>query len=471
MSFTLLIPVGIFFWVWDYYAINIPKWDDHALKAFLVEYLQAPTWAEKIQALFRQHNEHRISVTRFVSLLDYSLFGTLNFKRLMLYGNLSLLGVVALWWVVLKNNDKPFYTLIPVPFIWLTLSHYENMYWGMAAVQNFGVVVLVAWAIYCCVANSRKLFATALGLAALACLTSGNGLLVLPIGGVLLLLDRRWKRLAAWSLASGLYLFVYFYTYQSSPANPDNAYSFGSFVKGYFYFLGSFADSLPVNDHLRVCLIFGVILFLVAVSIGSTTLFRIIRTRYDYPFAQKTDLFCLGLLLFILGTALIVVYSRAGFGTEGLLTSRYKIYSFLLLLVAYLYVVIPIRGSFLSPYVSGIVFLNALYSVFSYHYHLVDAYNLRKFQTTEHFNWTYTDRSLSPMLDTTLAGSLVADSPMFYDPWLPLLKTASRQTFAGKTAGITDVFADTRIEQTPTALQITNTRYNSQRLQDSGVYI
>jgi hypothetical protein len=410
-------------------------------------------------------------VTRFVSLLDYSLFGTLNFKRLMFYGNLTLVGVVALWWVVLRKNDKPFYTLIPVPFIWLTLSHYENMYWGMAAVQNFGVVLLVVWTIYCCVSESRKLFATALGLAALACLTSGNGLLALPIGGILLLFDRRWKRLAAWSLAAGLYLFVYFYSYESSPANPDNALRFGSFVKGYFYFLGSFAESLPVNDHLRICLIFGVVLILVAVSIGSTTLFRIIRNRYEYPFAKTTDLFCLGLLMFILGTALIVVYSRAGFGTEGLLTSRYKIYSFLLLLVAYLYVVIPIRGSFLSPYVSGIVFLNALYSVFSYHYHLVDAYNLRKFQTTERFNSTYTDRTLTPLRDITLAGSLVAETPIFYERWLPMLKTASRQTFAGNTAGITNVFADTRFEQSPTALQITNTRYNSQRLQDSGVYI
>jgi hypothetical protein len=470
VSLTLLIPVFIYFWVWDYYALNIPKWDDHALKAFLVDYLQAPDWPGKVEALFQQHNEHRILVTRFVSLLDYSIFGALNFKRLMLYGNIVLLGVVVLWWLLLKKNNKPYYTLLPVPFVWLTLSHYENMYWGMASVQNFGVVVLVVWALYCCVSTSRVVFSIAFLLAALACLTSGNGLLVLPIGALLLFVSKDWKRFGAWMAALLLYFTVYFYSYQSSPSNPKTVFQIGVFLKGYLYFLGSFAESFPVNDNYQACLILGVIMFLVALSIGSTTLFRIIRNRYDYPFQRQTDLFCLGVLLFILGTTLIVVYSRAGFGTEGLLTSRYKIYSFLLLLVAYLYVVIPIRGSFLSPYVSGILFFNALYSVFSYHYHLVDAYNLRKFQTTERFNWTFTDRSLVPYRDSTLAGTLVEETPFFYERWLSLLKTTTRQTFAGQTAGITDLLSNTKVQQAQEALKISNIRYNSQRLQDSGVY-
>lgn len=470
VGITLLIPIGIYFWVWDYYALNIPKWDDHALKAFLIEYIQAPGWAEKWQAIFRQHNEHRISVTRLVALLDYSIFGSLDFRRLMFYGNLSMVGVVALWWVLLHHNKKPFYALIPVPFIWLTLSHYENMYWGMASVQNFGVVVLSVWALYCCVSRSRTLFIVSLVLAALACLTSGNGLMVLPIGAVLLFLAPRWRRLIVWLAASGVYGFVYFQDFTRSPANPDNTFGPGLFVKGYLYFLGSFAESFPVNNHARFCLILGAVLFLVALSIVSATLFRLLRNRYEYDFSRITDLFCLGVLLFILGTALIVVYSRVGFGLDGLLTSRYKMYSFLLLIVAYLYIVIPIRGSFLSPYVSGIVFLNALYSIFSYHYHLVDAFNLRKFQTTARFNWSYPDRTLKVPLDTTLAGSLVADSPVFYEKWLPLLPVASRQSFAGRTAGLPQLFQSTTVQPNDSSIRIKNTTYKSQLLQDSGVY-
>ncbi len=470
VSLTLLIPVGIFFWVWDYYSINVPKWDDHALKAFLVEYLKANTFSEKIITLFRQHNEHRISVTRFVALLDYKVFGELNFKRLMFYGNLTLLSVVALWWVLLKNNQKPLYALIPVPFIWLTLSHYENMYWGMASVQNFGVVALILWTLYCVVSRRRELFILSLPLAGMACLTSGNGLLVLPIGAVLLFLAPRWRRLIVWLAVSGLYLFVYFYSYQPSPSNPDAHFSVGIFLEGFLYFLGSFAESFPVKNHQSVCLILGGVLLLVAISIASTTLFRIVRNRYDYDFAKITDLFCLGVLMLVLGTSLVVVYTRVGFGLEGLLTSRYKIYSFLLLLVAYLYVVIPIRGSFLSPYVSGIVFFCALYSVFSYHYHLVDAFNLRKFQTTQYFNANYPDRTLALYQDTTLAGTLAEQPTVFYQEWLPLIQVASRQSFSGQTAGLEGLAKNTSVTTTPEGFRVSNPTYQSQRLQDSGVY-
>jgi hypothetical protein len=52
LSLILLLPVLIYFTVWNYYAINIPKWDDHALKTFILEYAHAPGWKNKIRALF-----------------------------------------------------------------------------------------------------------------------------------------------------------------------------------------------------------------------------------------------------------------------------------------------------------------------------------------------------------------------------------------------------------------------------------
>lgn len=466
---SLLIPIGIYFWVWDYYAINIPKWDDHALKAFLLEYTLADTFFGKIIALFKQHNEHRISVTRLFALIDYQLFGGLNFKRLMLYGNVLLVGVIALWWVLLHKNNKPFYTLIPIPFIWLTLAHYENMYWGMASVQNFGVVTFSLLTFYFGVSRRRSYFVASLVFAAIACLTSGNGLLVLPTMAVVLFLAPRWRRLLVWLAVSAFYLFVYFYTYESSPATPSTSFGVGVFLKGYLYILGSFAESFPVQNHQIYCFILGGIMLLVALSIGSTILFRLIRNRYEYDFAKITDLFCLATLLFILGTALIVVYSRAGFGLDGLLTSRYKIYSFTLLLISYLYIVIPIRGSFLSPYVSSIVLLNALYSILTYHFHLVDAYNLRRTSTTQQFNWTYPDKSLVPQQDT-LAGHLIEHTPLFYEKWLPLLGQASANEVVGDSTGLATLLNETTLEVKAESIQISNRTYNNQRLQDSGVY-
>jgi len=471
VTLIILIPIGIYFGVWDYYAINIPKWDDHALKAFIVEYAQAGTWQEKLKAVFKQHNEHRIALDRVFTWLDFSLFGKLNYRHLMMIGNLLLLGVIPLWYVLLKNNKKPLFALVPIPFIWLTLAFWENMYWGMAAVQNFGVITLALWTIYLAVNPKPVYFALAILMGALTISTSAIGILILPICTVLLFLSGDRKRSVILGIASIIGVFAYFWTYQQPGTNPESKASLFQLAKGYMAFLGSFAESIPVKDHFGACVVMGIVLFLVAVSIASTILFRISTKKYSVKFERITDLFCLGALMFILATGLIVVYGRAGFGLEGLITSRFKIYSVLLLMVAYLYVVIPIRGSFLSPYITAIVFLAVTFNVFSYHYHLVDAYNLRKIMTTSQFNWTYTDKDLKAPSDTSFAARIVDKTPVFYTQWLPFIEIADRQGYAGNSRALMELYASTKFEKTKNKLVVRNTGFKSQRLQDSGIYI
>jgi hypothetical protein len=471
ISLFILIPIALYFGVWDYYAINIPKWDDHPLKGFIKEYADSANWNDKITALFKQHNEHRIVLTRLVTWWDYWIFGSLNYRHLMFVGNILLIAILPLWHIILKNNKKPLFAFLPIPLLWLSLAHWENMYWGMAAVQNFGVVTLALWTLYLCANPKTGLFALSVLLAVVTVFTSPNGIFVVPIGALLLFLTGNRQRLALWMITGAGAIFFYFRGYVQPESNPASKASFIQLVKGYMSFLGSFAESFPVLDHLRVCLFIGSVLFLVAVSVGSTTLFRIMRNKYTTKSEKLTDLFCLGTILFILGTALVIVYGRAGFGLEVLLSSKYKIYSVLLLITAYLYVVIPIRGSFLSPYITAIIFLAITFNVFSYHYHLVDAYNLRKMLTTSQFNWTYPDKELKPSSDTSFVANVVAKTPVFYESWLPLISIADRQGFAGDSQLLTELYAQTQFQKQKESLIVSNTSFTSQRLQDSGIYI
>ena len=202
LSLILLLPVAIYFTVWDYYAINIPKWDDHALKNFIAEYAQADNWKQKILALFRQHNEHRIALTRLFAWIDYAIFGHLNYRHLMTAGNILLLAAIPLWYDLLKKNKKPLFALVPIPFLWMTLAFWENMYWGMSAVQNFGVVTLVLWTLYLVINPKVLPFSVAILLSVVTVLTSGNGLMVLPLGAVLLFMGGNRKRFAMWTIIS-----------------------------------------------------------------------------------------------------------------------------------------------------------------------------------------------------------------------------------------------------------------------------
>ncbi len=468
---VVVLPVAVYFRVWDYYAINIPKWDDHALKQFLVDFIHAKGWIEKWDALSRQHNEHRILLTRLLTWADYSFFGQLNYKRLMLYGNLLFMGLLLLWSLILLKNNKPAFSIIPLAFLWPTLSHWENMYWGMASVQNFGVVTLAVASIYWSVRGRWVYFVLGMTAAALAAFSSGNGLLILPVIAGLLILRGKQKRFIIWILASAVVFYFYFAGYQQPTYNPQSKASFFEFLQGYMAFIGSFAEVFPVRDKRDICVVLGAILFLVSLSIIWAIVFRLIKKKQEHEYARVTDLFSLGVILFILGTAAIVVYSRAGFGIDTLITSRYKIYSFLLLATVYLFVVIPIRGSFLSPYVSGVALLTILLNIFAYHFYLVDAYNLRKFLTTSYFNQLYPKKDLVAQEDTSVAARLVEKPEVFFYQWLPFIRSADLTGKAGNALGAEEISRYTGVSYTNERLEVANETYSSQRLQDSGVYI
>lgn len=469
---AVLLPVAVYLRVWDYYAVNIAKWDDHALKRTLLDYIASEGPLGILRVLSAQHNEHRIFLTRLIAILDYSWYGQLDYRHLMFAGNLLLLSVIILWWRLLKHNGKTLFALLPVALIWPTLAHWENMYWGMASIQNFGVVALGAIAVYWCMKGSWGYYAAGILLAALSAFSSGNGLLILPIVTLVLFLSRENKKGIIAAASVVLVLALYFGSYHQPDYNAKAPAGVWALVKGFMAFLGSFAEVFPVKGRQDTSVVFGFILFLVSISIVSTTLFRLVRNQYAERYSKTTDAFCLCMMLFILGTAAVVVWGRAGSGIEVLLTSRYKIYSFLLLITAYLFIVIPIRGSFYHPYVSGVAVLCLLFNVFSYHYYLVDAYNLRKFMVTSYFNSVYDNKALNPFTaDTSMSRGLVARPSLFYEHWLPLVPNLSDSAVSGNLSYARELAGDTRVSAGENRISIVNSNYQSQRLQDSGVYL
>ncbi len=182
--FTAL-PVGVIAWAWATNAVNVPKWDDHALKAFLLALEQESTPLGWFRQVVKQHNEHRIAYDRLLTWADYTVFGKLSFKRLMIYGDLSLVALVALFgWFMSRYSRQWYLFLPPVAFFIISLAHWENLYWALSAVQNFSIVV---WSIACLYVLSHQYkLGWAIGLAVVATLVSGNGFLVWPIGFLVL---------------------------------------------------------------------------------------------------------------------------------------------------------------------------------------------------------------------------------------------------------------------------------------------
>ncbi|RYF54719.1 MAG: hypothetical protein EOO39_38970, partial [Cytophagaceae bacterium] len=276
----LELPVLVFGLIWQQYAVNIPKWDDHALRAFLFYFDREPTFTGKIYQLFRQHNEHRIVYDRLVSLVDNQLVGKLNYVHLMLVGNLSLVGLLWIFVAALRrsrpdlSNLSVFYA-VPIAWLLFNLSQWENMFWGMAALQNFSVVLWVIAAFYFLSYTTHWRLAFVAGV--LATITSGNGLMVWPLGFLILVLRlpafvgsttrKSFVPFVGWLVGAAIVVALYFMGFEKPDGVKYVKPGIIELTKGWFAVIGAAAEALPTNSPLRTCILLGGLMTLSVVCI------------------------------------------------------------------------------------------------------------------------------------------------------------------------------------------------------------
>ena len=338
------MPIILYFYFLSEYSLNIPKWDDHALKAFILEFENANGFLAKFQTFFKQHNEHRIAFDRLITLIVFKIHGTIDYRWLMWVGNFTLIGTLIIFYKIFQKQKVTLWFFVPVPFILFQLQLWENTFWGMAAVQNFGIILFIYGLIYLISSEKKTHFYLALLFAFFATYTSGNGITVFPICIVLLLLQRRFKETFIFGIISILLIFVYFYHYQMPPSNPPMiGIRLGKIIFGFCSFLGSAFDLIPNSSgRIKLTIVAGGVLFLISAII---TIYLIFSSKLlkKNRFLNQTELFVLGSLMFLIGTAILVTFTRISFGDIGLLTSRYKIYAILLLITLYIFIISKIE--------------------------------------------------------------------------------------------------------------------------------
>lgn len=416
--FTLL-PIATLIWAWTSLAVNVPKWDDHIFKFFLLKLETETSPLGWFRQVIKQHNEHRIAYDRLLAWADYTLFGKLSFKRLMIYGDLSLLALVALFGLLLKRYVKPWYLFVPpVALLIVTLAQWENFYWALSSIQNFSIV---GWSVACLYALSHQhRIGWAIGLAMIATLVSGNGFLLWPIGLVVLLAQRRYRSMRPWGMAAVLLIALYFGNYVQPATHPPTRGSLLELAGGCLAFLGAAVEALPLSKPYLFSIILGGVLLLFW-GANLVRSFSVFRTKTGWTPLQA---FGFGTLAFLIGTALVVVWGRYGYGQDMLLTSRYRIYSLTLLALTYTY---WLSAHYSSGHVSskmawtlallGLAGSGILWwSAFRFNTH--ESIALRKQLLTMQYNWTYTTNQPISTIDEVTRRQ-IDNSPAFYDATLP----------------------------------------------------
>lgn len=450
----LVLPILFFGMIWQHYAVNVPKWDDHALRNFLFSFDQESTLTGKVYQLFRQHNEHRIVFDRLVSLADYQLFRRLNYVHLMLVGNLSLVGLLWVFTAALRRSRPDFSgqsLVYAVPIAWLlfNLSQWENMFWGMAALQNFSVVLWVVAAFYFLSYTTNWRLAFVAGI--LATITSGNGLMVWPLGFMILLLrlpdytnkgnSLKFGPLIGWLSGAAIVVALYFTGFEKPDGVKYTRPGALELGKGWFAVIGAAAEALPVNPPLRLCIFLGGLMALVfAGSIGWSLLRNRLALvdRFRRLLAPKTTLnklpyalpsitvFFWSCAAFVLGTSAVVAWARTGAGVDLLITSRYKMYSLTGLALLYLYGVAMLPKQTLRWLLIGGVVSSVFFAVLSYFSFLNETIWWRHWLTTNQFNWTHSSSNATFSSDS-VSQRYTPPTPAFYDNALPVIYGSTEQ--------------------------------------------
>ncbi len=355
------LPVLAYFAFVHMYSVNVvvaDQWSDVSLigKAFSGHLSFSDLWA--------QHNENRILIPNLIVLfLGYTTH--LNVRTETFLSAVLLVGSVALiiWTHRRRSPTTPLIWYCPVAILMLTWAQYENALWGFQIAWYLVMISLVGTLAVLDRKNLNGLsVAVAAVIAVIGSFSSLQGLIIWPVGFLLLLYRRRvWQVLAVWAIMAVATAGVYLYHFDHSPLgyyrinpvlHPLNV------VKLFLFSLGNVAGKpLPINffsvpNHNHPLLgsaspwiiVFGVTIFLAALT-------AVIKTGLRNA-KDGSEALGVALILFAFAFIGLTATGRGLYGYSAVSASKYATYDILGLVGAYLVVIsrhVPDRTEVRKP--------------------------------------------------------------------------------------------------------------------------
>ena len=260
--------------------------------------------------LFEVSNEHRMATSRLLVTLSYWLTGTVNFQILGVIGNLFVCGLGALLVRTAGTTERRWVMALLLVGLLFQLQHFENFFWSGSSIDHFQVPLLAGGAIVLLARGSRLAWLGAGALALLATFTLAHGLVVWPVGALMLVADRRWRHLTSWLFFGAVTGGVYFLTFEFNPAHHVDAFSLAGVMRIVRFWLELLGAPLALGEK-TVARIFGAaLLALLGWQVWSGGLRR---ERIALPLA-----------LWAIASLGLVAVGRANLG-DGIVSSRYYV--------------------------------------------------------------------------------------------------------------------------------------------------
>jgi hypothetical protein len=318
----VLAPIFAYAWIVAGSATRVPYLDDYdALVDFTRRFLDDGGPAARLTRLFSPHNEHVILTARSAALLVTAVRGQIDLHALDLLGNALLLVLVAALLAGFRAGEPLAERLLA--FAPAALLLVQPQYWMVliSPTTALSSIASTAWAALALVALSRDSAAALAGAwlaAAAATFSLGSGVLVLPLGALVLALRGRARRAFGWAAATLPLAAAWAALEVGGPAHhwvgPGRLIAYGL----------NFAGSAAAFSERGISLVAGALLVAAAAALALRSWPR-----------RNPVLFCL--LLFVLGSIGLNALARAHQGAAAPLRQPwYRFYASLLLALAYL---------------------------------------------------------------------------------------------------------------------------------------
>ena len=198
------LPAILFYGILFAKAINLPFQDDYEMILdFLNQMAERKSVSAKVAYFWSaQFNEYKLFLAHGIGWLQYTLFGHVNIELLCALGNGSvLLLAILLWKMFLPNHNDlvdRIALFIPVSWLLFQLQYVETLNWAMPSLSNLPVLFFSLGTIYFLVRETRRAFHGALVCLILAVGSLASGMVVIPVGLLILAVNRRYAHLVGW---------------------------------------------------------------------------------------------------------------------------------------------------------------------------------------------------------------------------------------------------------------------------------
>ncbi len=288
---------------------NIVYWDEFDTALDLVLALDRGVDGQGfLERIFAVNNEHRMITSRMLFAWSWWASGTIDFRVVGLIGNLFLVLLCLLLVRSVGSPERQLRLGVVLAALMFQMGHYENFLWSGASIDHFQVVLLAVGAILALARATTGGLALAGGLALLGTFTLAQGLVIWPVGAIMLWRDRRMSALWVWLGAAALTALVYAqgFAFNAGHQIADRA----RVTHMVLYWLSLLGSPLALG-YVKLAPYLGVALLAGLAWLGSRGAWRF------EPVLLPVVLFCLGALA-------LIAYGRAEVG-GGQLQSRYAV--------------------------------------------------------------------------------------------------------------------------------------------------